>query len=90
MVNGTGDSQGNLSLPCDLCYYLSESKAVECNSPSVLNSFCKVSEGLNMTEIIYLLTVLYAAYVIDEVIGDMHIFIYSTFLIMIYLIGVGV
>ena len=43
-----------------------------------------------MTEIIYLLTVLYAAYVIDEVIGDMHIFIYSTFLIMIYLIGGGV
>ena len=43
-----------------------------------------------MTEIIYLLTVLYTAYVIDHVIGDMHIFIYSTFLILLYLISVGV
>ncbi len=39
-----------------------------------------------MTEIIYLLTILYAVYVIDDVVGDMQVFIYSVFSIMIYLI----
>ncbi len=39
-----------------------------------------------MTEVIYLLTILYATYVIDDVIGDMHLFVYTTFLILMYLI----
>ena len=43
-----------------------------------------------MTEIIYLLTIMYSMYVISEVIGDMHIFIYSTFLILMFLISVQV
>lgn len=39
-----------------------------------------------MTEVIYLLTVLFATYAIDHVIGDMHIFILASFGILIYLI----
>lgn len=43
-----------------------------------------------MTEIIYLSTILYATYVIDDVIGDMHLFVYTTFLILMYLITMRV
>lgn len=38
-----------------------------------------------MTEIIYLATVLYAFYVIDDVVEDIHVFIVSVFFIVMYL-----
>jgi len=43
-----------------------------------------------MTEIIYLLTTLYAAYVIDDIIGDMHLFVYAVFLIIMHLISLHI
>lgn len=39
-----------------------------------------------MTEIIYLLTILYATYAIDDVIGDMQVFVLMFFFILIYLV----
>ena len=38
-----------------------------------------------MSEIIYLLTILYATYVIDDVIGDLHIYILMSFFLLMYL-----
>ena len=38
-----------------------------------------------MSEIIYLLTILYATYVIDEIIGGMHIYILMSFFLLMYL-----
>jgi len=43
-----------------------------------------------MSEIIYLLTILYATFVIDDIIGDMQLFILASFGIMIYLITMQV
>jgi len=43
-----------------------------------------------MTGIIYLLTILYATYAIGEVIGGKYIFIYSAFLILMFLISIRV
>lgn len=40
-----------------------------------------------MTEVIYLLTVLYATYVIDDVIGDMQLYLLVSFAILLYMIG---
>lgn len=39
-----------------------------------------------MTEIIYLLTILYASYAIDEVVGDTPFFLIMSFSILGYLI----
>ena len=43
-----------------------------------------------MTEIIYLVTILYATYAIDDVIGDMQLYIFASFFILIYLITMQV
>jgi hypothetical protein len=41
-----------------------------------------------MSEIIYLLTVLYATYVIDSIVGEIPVFVLSVFGMLIYLQGV--
>lgn len=39
-----------------------------------------------MTEIIYLLTVMYALYVIDKVAGGMPVYLLGSFFILVYLV----
>ncbi len=42
-----------------------------------------------MTEVIYLVTILYAAYVIDDVAGEKPVYILLTFLSLMFLGGVS-